>query len=191
MLDGIGHARFKKVKWMFGKEIEIPEEWTKIKLNEVCLDTPMYGANEPALEEDPNLPRYIRITDIDDNGNLKQTKVSVCLENNEKYLLENNDFLFARTGSIGRTFLFSEKYGQCIFAGYLIRFKLDKNKTIPKFLYYYTHSKVYWSWVFSQSTHGVQPNMNAKQYSSLTIILPPIPEQQKIASILSGIDALI
>ena len=24
---GIGHVKFKKVPWLFGKEIEIPEEW--------------------------------------------------------------------------------------------------------------------------------------------------------------------
>ena len=30
LIRGIGHTKFKKVPWVFGKEIEIPEEW-KIK----------------------------------------------------------------------------------------------------------------------------------------------------------------
>ena len=33
---GIDHTKFKKVKWMFGKTIEIPEEWTIEKLSQVC-----------------------------------------------------------------------------------------------------------------------------------------------------------
>ena len=32
LTKGIGHKKFKKVKWFFGKEIEIPEEW-EIKSN--------------------------------------------------------------------------------------------------------------------------------------------------------------
>ena len=32
---GIGHTKFKKVDWGFGKEIEIPEEWELRKLNEL------------------------------------------------------------------------------------------------------------------------------------------------------------
>ena len=100
-------------------------------------------------------------------------------------------FLFARTGSVGRTFLFSNKFDLCVYAGYLIRFKLNKQKILPKFLHYYTHSSRYWVWVTAELTHGVQPNLNAQQYSKLPILVPPLLEQQEIASILSGVDALI
>ena len=33
---GIGHTKFKKVPWYFGKEIEIPEEWEVKKINELA-----------------------------------------------------------------------------------------------------------------------------------------------------------
>ena len=36
---GIGHSKFKKVKWLFGKEIEIPEEWDIIKLLDIIQST--------------------------------------------------------------------------------------------------------------------------------------------------------
>ena len=32
---GIGHVTFKKVPWLFGKEIEIPEEWEIKQLRDV------------------------------------------------------------------------------------------------------------------------------------------------------------
>ena len=33
---GIGHTKFKKVEWLFGKEIEIPEEWEIKNLDILC-----------------------------------------------------------------------------------------------------------------------------------------------------------
>ena len=182
---------YKRVKWLFGQKIKILEEWHLLKLIELSDDKPQYGSGDPALQYNSKLPRYIRITDIDDDGNLKNNTVSVNLTNNEKHLLKEDDFLFARTGSVGRTFLFSNKFGLCVYAGYLIRFKLNKQKILPKFLHHYTHSSIYWVWVTAELTHGVQPNLNAQQYSKLPILVPPLLEQQKIASILSRVDALI
>ena len=33
---GIGHTKFKKVSWLFGKEIEIPEEWEYDRIEHFC-----------------------------------------------------------------------------------------------------------------------------------------------------------
>ncbi len=49
---------------------DIPEDWDSVRLGKVSDDT-LYGASEPAEEYDPNKPRYIRITDIDEFGYLK------------------------------------------------------------------------------------------------------------------------
>ena len=192
LIKGINHTKFKNIPWLFRKEIEIPIDWNIKRLTDIIIDKPEYGSGDAALPYDKKLPRYIRITDIDDDGILKNDQyVSVLLKNNKKYLLNDNDFLFARTGSVGRTFLFMEKYGMYIYAGYLIRFKLDPQKILPKFLFHYTHSINYWIWVTSNLTQGVQPNLNAQQYSKMNVILPPLKEQQKIASILSEVDAYI
>ena len=191
LTKGIDHSKFKKVKWLFGKQIKIPEEWEIKQLISLSSTKPEYGSGDAALPHDLKLPRYIRITDIDDAGRLKDENVSVILTDNKQYVLKQDDFLFARTGSVGRTFLFSIDYGLCVYAGYLIRFKLDKRKILPIFLHHYTHSNNYWVWLVSELTQGVQPNVNAQQYSRLPIILPPLSEQTKIASILSGVDAYI
>ncbi len=184
-------SKYKKVKWLFGKEIKIPEEWKIQKLIDISSRKPEYGSGDAALPYDSKLARYIRITDINDAGQLKDEKVSAKLTNNQQYVLEQNDFLFARTGSVGRTFLFSSDQGLCVYAGYLIRFKLNEKRILPVFLHHYTHGDVYWTWVTSELTQGVQPNVNAQQYSKLPILLPTLQEQTKIASILSGVDALI
>ena len=189
---GIGHTKFKKIKWLFGKEIEIPEKWNITRLIEQCIQKPEYGAGESAIEKDLKLPRYIRITDLNDDGSLRNKEWKSIKENAAKnYLLNNNDILFARTGAtVGKSYLYTDEYGRCAFAGYLIRFQPDQTKLNSKFLFHYIHSIYYWKYIKSIQTWGVQPNVNAEQYSNLLIFLSPIHEQQKIASILSGVDAV-
>jgi len=167
-------------------------KWTTKQLSEVVTAKPQYGVSDSAMQYDPALARYIRITDIREDGNLDDgIKVSTKLDGNERYLLRQNDLLFARTGSVGRTFLVKQKLEKTVFASYLIRFNIDPSKAVPAYLEQYTRSDAYWSWVDSRATQSVQPNINAKQFSKLQIPVPPMPEQRRIASILSGVDAVI
>ena len=46
---------------------EIPEEWKIVKLDEYVLVNLQYGANDSSISN-TCMPRYVRITDIDDNG---------------------------------------------------------------------------------------------------------------------------
>ena len=59
----------------------------------------MYGANEIAVDGDPQTDvRYIRITDIDDHGNLQDEGWKTVKNRVEKkYALHRNDLLFARS----------------------------------------------------------------------------------------------
>ena len=185
-------SRYKRIKWLFGKEIEIPEEWEISGLGKLC-DKPKYGANVSAVEKNNKLPRYIRITDINDDGSLQNSEwKSIYKDAAKDYFLAENDVLFARTGAtVGKTYLHNELNGICAFAGYLIKFTPHPKKLFPIFLFYYTHSSLYWKWLHSVMTWGVQPNVNAEQYSNLPILKPPLQEQKQIASILSNVDASI
>ena len=110
-------------------------------------------------------------------------------EDARPYLLSEGEIIFARTGAtVGKTYLYKTAHGRCAFAGYLIRFIPDREKLDATFLFYYTHSYNYWRWLRSFQTEGVQPNVNAEQYSQLPVILPPVLQQQKIISILSNVD---
>ena len=183
---------YKKEKFLFGFQ-QIPESWTIKKLIELCNEKPQYGAAVSALPKNTDLPRYIRITDLNDDGSLKANEwKSISEKVSKPYLLAEDEILFARTGAtVGKTYLYNKKHGKCAFAGYLIRFKPEKNKLIPEYLFHYTHSSYYWKWLRSIQTEGVQPNVNAEQYSNMLLLCPPLQEQQKIASILSTVDELI
>ncbi|WP_159434472.1 restriction endonuclease subunit S [Bacteroides ndongoniae] len=164
---------------------EIPEHWICTVFKKFLSEPMQYGANEPAEECNYNDPRYIRITDIKDDGTLRDdTFKSLPLEKAKEYMLTKGDLLFARSGAtVGKTFLYKEDYAAC-FAGYLIKARCNKNELLPNFVFYYTLSNVYQNWknsIFIQST--IQ-NIGADKYSVMPIIVPPLSEQQSIATYL-------
>ena len=164
---------------------EIPEDWN-ISRFKYLLSMPMqYGATESGIEYEESLPRYIRITDITLDGKLKQeNKLSLSEDAARKYILKDNALLFARSGaSVGKTFLYKEKYGRAAFAGYLIS-AYTNDKIYPEWAYYYTLSNAYWNWtnqIFSQAT--IQ-NIGADKYENMPMTYPNVQEQRKIISFL-------
>ena len=171
----------------------IPKEWAVKKLGDCCLIKGEYGINAAAVEFSENLPTYLRITDIDDDGNFSTLKkASVNGENSDNYILQKGDIVFARTGAtVGKTYLFKETDGKLVFAGFLIRYRPDENILDVKHLKYFTDSSIYWNWVKTTSMRSGQPGINAAEYSSLKIPLPPLPEQRAIAKALSLMDTTI
>ncbi len=157
-------------------------KYPKTKLKELIVNSPQYGANEEAKLGDKNKDvRYIRITDIDEYGNLKFNDWKTAKNINKQYFLNFNDILFARSGSVGRCYIHKENNSKAIFAGYLIRFVLNKNRIIPDYFFYFCHSSIYKFWVSAIERPAVQSNINSKEYESLNIPLPPLEKQNEIA----------
>lgn len=161
-----------------------------VKLKELLLETPQYGANEEGKERKSDLDvRYIRITDTDELGNLKNNDWKTAQTIEKQYLLKQNDILFARSGSVGRCYIHKEIERPAIFAGYLIRFKINEEKLNPDFLFYYCNSMFYKLWVSAIERPAVQSNINAEEYKALPIPLPPLTKQTEIATHISQIRA--
>ncbi|MCO5268958.1 MAG: restriction endonuclease subunit S [Brumimicrobium sp.] len=171
----------------------IPEDWEVKELGELSIIKGDYGINAPAVEYSDSLPTYLRITDIDDDGNFIQVdKKSVNHKDSNNFYLNKDDIVFARTGAtVGKSYLYKEKDGELVFAGFLIRFKTDEDSLNPSFLKYYTETSSYWHWVKVVSMRSGQPGINSKEYSSMKLPIPPLPEQKAIANVLSTWDKAI
>ena len=134
---------------------QIPAHWD-VKRMKYILSTPLqYGANETGDEYNEDWPRYIRITDITEDNELKdEGKQSLPPDVAKPYLLKDGDVLFARSGAtVGKTFQYTTDCGTAAFAGYLIKAQTDSSKVLPRFLYYSTLSTGYENWknmVFTQ-----------------------------------------
>lgn len=167
------------------------DDWEVKKLGECLSQNPDYGINAPAVEFDESLPVYLRITDITEDGKYsKKNIVSVDSIYSSKYFLEKDDLVFARTGaSVGKTYLYNSNNGRLVFAGFLIRVKVNPKILIPEYFQFFTQTALYWDWIRSNSMRTGQPGINGNEYKELLINLPPtVDEQVQIAQILSDMD---
>lgn len=168
------------------KEIELLDEYKKnifsdvikeynfknYKLKYLTNKKLQYGANSSGVVYRDDLPRYVRITDILNNTLKEQDKLSLQEDKAKDFILKDGDILFARSGgTVGKSFMYENKFGRCAFAGYLIRASFN-NKELAQYVYNFTNSVLYEKWknsIFIQST--IQ-NIGADKYSNMLIPIP-------------------
>lgn len=184
-LDELVKARFVE---MFGDPVVNPMGWEQTTLKNLAVGKLSYGSGASAVNYD-GMVRYIRITDITDNGELNDD-IKSPNQFDEKYLLHDGDILFARSGAtVGKTLCFSmKKYGNAIYAGYLIRMVPDKTRVLPIYVFYYTKTDYYSAFVSIAQKAVAQPNINAQEYGNLIICVPPLKLQNQFASFVEQIE---
>ena len=182
----------KKFRFISFRDIERWDVWISqdlatsnlyetIQLQSIVLGKPVYGANVKGIKK-KSVTRYIRITDINENGFLNDEIVSPEFVE-EKYLLKHNDFLIARSGNtVGKTFLYKEEFGRAIYAGYLVKYNLDTNKILPEYLLHYTKSSIFKRWIEANQRVSGQPNINGQEFLQSPVILPSFKIQRKIVN---------
>ena len=173
-------SKFKKVKWLFGKEIEIPEEWEITAQGRICQFINGYAYSQSEFRE-KGYP-IIRIQNLTGGKNFVFSDIPLP----EKQFAVNGDLLFA----------WSATFGPFIWHGYKAAFHYHQWKVIPSdeiskiFLYYHFTKIAPTVKQMGQSGLGMF-HMTKSGMEKFPIALPPPSEQTKIASILSGVDALI
>lgn len=173
------HTRFKRADSV-GR---IPSGWTIVPLVDACAARGQYGANVAKRDFEPGGIRYVRITDIDEDGTLKDVSVGIDTADAYGYLLRTGDILFARSGTVGKSYLHVDTDTRHAFAGYLVRFRTKPGTLLPAFLKEYANTTMYWRWVADRQRVTAQPNINAKEYGQLPVPLPTLYEQRRIVGI--------
>lgn len=165
---------------------EFKDEWQEKRLGDVS-DFCSYGLNSAAKKFDGR-NKYIRITDINEESReFSKNNLTSPSIINDKYLLDDDDIIFARTGaSVGKTYLYNKNDGKVYFAGFLIKFSIKYAN--PYFIFLQTLQPKYKNWVKVMSTRSGQPGINADEYKTFKVVLSSIKEQEKIADFLRGGD---
>ncbi|UEO13406.1 restriction endonuclease subunit S [Escherichia coli] len=143
--------------------------------------------------------RFVRITDINKDGKLsKENPMYVELnEENEKYTLDKNDLLMARTGAtFGKTMIFEEDY-PAVYAGFLIKLNLNKTIINAKYYWHFAQSDFFWEQANKLVSGGGQPQFNANALKQVRVPIPypshpqkSLDEQGRIVDILDKFDAI-
>lgn len=164
------------------------QEWEYSTIGK-CSISLEYGMNAAAVKYDGK-HKYIRITDIDEETSafIPNPLSSPDGEFEQRYLVKENDILFARTGaSVGKSYLYNSNDGELYFAGFLIRARIKPEYNGP-FIYYQTKSKKYDRWVKLTSMRSGQPGINSQEYSGYPIAITGKVEQDKIAYFFQMLD---
>ena len=189
LTKGIGHTKFKKVKWHFEREIKIPEEWVLQKFDEVVKTNPPTKIKQ-------NIVPYIPMDAIDtEKPSFNYFEERRLFKNSSLPKFQNNDVLFARitpSTENGKTSIV-ENFGLNGVASSELTVLRASKMVLPRYLYYYIKSYRIRQFAISQmmGTTGRQRVPNSVFKKVLNFELPPLSEQQKIASILSSADAYI
>jgi type I restriction enzyme S subunit len=161
----------------------------KIALKDLCIvdEWGKYGIPASAEEYTIDKTRYLRITDISEDGELLNIdKKSVSAPDIDKYLLQEGDIVFARTGnSTGKSYYHEDKNGKLAFAGFLIKYSLDKTKVNPKYVKFFTITNEYKNWVKNLSVGSTRGNINAQTFGDCPISVPERNQQDLLVRTLS------
>ena len=181
LTQGIGHTKFKTVPWMFGKEIEIPEEWELEQLEK--FSNIMMGMSPPSESYNENqdgLPFYQGVTDFGENY---PNTTMWCSD--PRKIADKNQILFSVRAPVGETNITNEQ--SCLGRGVCSINPLENKLMYCYFLISYFKKQFV---VYAQGTTYDAINRNEIARTRLPFTSNK-KEQQKIASILSNIDSKI
>lgn len=169
------------------KTAHIPKGWKKTEIESVC-DVNKTSIN-PQKEPDRDF-NYIDISSIQDFqiSDYKTLKGSEC-PSRARRLVKKNDCIVSTVRPNLRSFSFvSDEYNRFVCSTGFCVLSPQIDIISPSFLFQTVKSNQFAEYLVGKTTGSNYPAVNAKNVYSYTISLPPLPEQQRIADILSRVD---
>ena len=193
---------YKLVKWNFGKEIEIPENWKEDKLRyglEFLTDYEANGSFEKLrinvkVDEGEKYAWYVRGTDLENNRYGIVSGNRYCNKKTYDWLkktrLHGGELLITKRGEIGKVYFMPETKIRTTLGPNLYLILLNE-KLIPKFAYYWFKSVLGNKEITRINDSSVQGAVYKEPIKNCLVLYPPSPEQRKIVAILSNLDDYI
>lgn len=187
LTKGIDHKKFKKIKWYFGKDVKIPEEWTPKSINEIGTIVTGSTPNTSDKEYFGDDYFWASPTDFQKEKYVKQTHSKLSKKGMEvSRKIPKDSILVVCIGStIGKIVM---SY-QSMTTNQQIN-SIIGNKHNSHFIYYQLlyHNNL----IRNRANQSAVPILNKSEFGKIIIHIPKkIKEQNKIASILSNIDSKI
>jgi type I restriction enzyme S subunit len=168
------------------KKVEsLPEWWKRVRLGDVIEEVKDRKGRR-------NVSTVLTVSNVE--GLVDQTDFfgrNLSSENSSKYkIVEKWYFVYnparINVGSIGLNNL----YDLAIVSPMYSVFR-TKDKLLPKYLYFWTQLPIFRNMVINNTAGSVRESLNFSRLINFDFLLPPLPEQQKIAEILETVDNAI
>lgn len=163
---------------------QVPTHWGTRVLKRLCSRSALYGANIPASNYVSAGLRFLRTTDITDDGTLRRGGVFVGQAAAQDYMLADGDLLVSRSGTIGRSLRYrATVHGPCAYAGYLVRF-VPAPTVSADYLFHFTKSLAFADFIRVSAVSSTIENVNGDKFANMPLTLPPPDEQAAIVRFL-------
>lgn len=165
--------------------------WPTAKLGELC-EIQRGGSPRPIddyITDSPDGINWIKIGDVGEGEKyIRSTKQKIRPEGAQRSrFVEAGDFLLTNSMSFGRPYIL--RTSGCIHDGWLV-LRYDKERLSEDYLYHVLSSDSVYAQFVKMASGAVVKNLNSEVVKSVEILLPPLPEQRRIAAILDKADAL-
>lgn len=173
----------------------VPEGWMHTSLGDLLefkngsnTEKANYGGGVPFINVSEVLKHESLTADLIP-GSVKLSEAAA-----KAYRVKRGDILFNRTSETTEEVGFTSVYldeEPVIFGGFVIRGRPKNGSLFPEFARYAMRQPQVRSEIIRRSQGAVRSNVGQGELSKVEITLPPLPEQRKIADILSTWDAAI
>ncbi|MBP9141492.1 MAG: restriction endonuclease subunit S, partial [Chitinophagales bacterium] len=166
------------------------KNWEKIKLGDLC-EVITKGTTPTSIGynfTDSGI-KFIKVESLTESGEIIPNKVAyideACHQALKRSQLKKNDILFSIAGALGRIGIVKEDIlpANTNQALAIIRLKKDSNALV-EFIAKYFNSNIVTDEIEKLRIGAAQQNLSLTQLNNLFVPLPPLPEQQRIVSIL-------
>jgi len=177
LTKGIGHTEFKDTE--IGR---IPKEWEVVRLGDVCSQR-----NEVIQPSGKGRYRFVGLEHINSGETRLYTYDLDLGIKSSKFRFYAGDILYGKLRPYLDKAVLVDFDGICS-TDLLVLTPNDEKKVLAEFLIYVIHSHKFIQHAISTTSGTNHPRTSWKAISRYIFGLPPLPEQQKIAEILSTVD---
>ncbi|MCF6311776.1 MAG: restriction endonuclease subunit S, partial [Verrucomicrobiales bacterium] len=176
------------------------EKWCQTSLGEICdkidgvIKTGPFGSqlHESDYTEEGTpvvMPKNIIEGKVSTKSIARISTIDI--ERLSQHKLKPGDIVYGRRGDIGRQALVTLRENGWLCGTGCLRLSLGDEIVDPKFLHYYLRDKKVIRYISNQAVGATMPNLNTTILRNIPVCYPPLPEQKRIAGILSAYDDLI
>ncbi|MBN2801883.1 MAG: restriction endonuclease subunit S [Deltaproteobacteria bacterium] len=170
-------------------------EWENVALGD-------FGSFTNGINKDKNafgkgVP-FVNLLDIYGKESISREPaglVQVTENEIKNYDLKKGDILFARSSvkpeGVGQTCVVLRNFDRIVYSGFIIRYRQFDQKIWYQYAKYCFDNPIVRRSVLAKSTVSANTNINQESLKTITVPLPPLPHQRKIARILNTVDSII
>lgn len=167
-------------------KLDLPSDWHSAKLNNVAKVSIGLVTTMTENYAEAGVP-LIRNSDIKENKILKSRLIKLDKSFADKFptrKLKEGDVVTVHTGEVGTSSVIDAELDGCLgFA--TLNTRVNLGKLNPEFICWYFNSPSFISRCVALSTGDGRQNLNLKDFAQITVPLPSLAEQKKIAEALS------